>query len=140
MKLYVTREAELESNMKKVYGLIKGQCSVSLRAAMKTKNDYESKNSVQDVLWLFKTLQALTSGLDSKGNKRSNLFDALFGLITMKQGETESNSAYMKRFHVNLDTLISSGGKHILCSPELVEAIDKNNITAKEKEIEESRQ
>mmetsp|Transcript_6128 Transcript_6128/g.8919 ORF Transcript_6128/g.8919 Transcript_6128/m.8919 type:complete len:106 (+) Transcript_6128:161-478(+) len=30
IKLFVTRKAKLESNMRKVYGLVKSQCSVSL--------------------------------------------------------------------------------------------------------------
>ena len=139
IKLFVGRKAKLESNMKRIYGLIKGQCSVSLKAALKTEKSYEDKNRSQDVLWLMQTVRQLTSGLDSKGNRRSNLFDALFGFITMKQGESESDSAYMKRFNVNCDTLVSAGGKHILCSPELADAIDKKNMSEKEVEVEESK-
>ena len=52
IKLYVTRKMELKSNMKKLYGLIKGQCSTSLRAVLKTEDDYETKDGKQDVLWL----------------------------------------------------------------------------------------
>ena len=139
IKMYVSREMELETNMLKVYGLIKGQCSHALVAILKQEDDYEDKNLKQDVLWLLKTLKGLTSGLDNKSNKRCNLFDALYAFITMKQGETESDVNYMKRFHVNLDTLIAAGGKHILCSPELVQAQDKDKVTADEKKLEESR-
>ena len=85
------------------------------------------------------TLQSLTSGLDNKSNKRSNLFDAILAFITMRQGENESDTSYMKRFRVNLDTLISAGGRHILCSPDLVEAVDKDNVMDSEKEAEESK-
>ena len=46
---------------------------------------------------------------------------------------------YMRRFKVNLDTLLSAGGRHILCSPELVEAVDKTSITDEEREKEESK-
>ena len=84
-------------------------------------------------------LKKLTSGLDNKSNKRCNLFDALYAFVTMKQGETESDVNYMKRFRVNLDTLISAGGKHILYSPELVEAQDKSNVKEAEKMAEESK-
>jgi len=57
----------------------------------------------------------------------------------MRQGENENDSAYMRRFKVNLDTLLSAGKRHILCSPELVEATDKKNITNEEREKEESK-
>ena len=53
------------------------------------------------------------------------MFDALLAFVTMRQGDSESDCAYMKRFQVNCDTLFSAGGRHILCSPELVEATDK---------------
>ena len=139
IKKYVDRELQLETNLCKVYALVKGQCSHSLRAVLKQETDYEDKDTGQDLLWLLEKLQALTSGLDNKSNKRCNLFDALYVLVTMKQGESESDTSYMKRFKVNLDTLYSAGGKHILCSPELVEAVDKDNITDKEKEVEENK-
>jgi len=44
--------------------------------------------------------------------------------------------AYMKRFKVNLDTLLSACGKHILCSSELADAVDKENITGAKREAE----
>ena len=50
IKMYVTREVELENYMLKIYGLVKGQCSHSLRAVLKQENDYETKNKKQDVL------------------------------------------------------------------------------------------
>ena len=57
----------------------------------------------------------------------------------MKQGSDESDSACLKRFRVNLDTLCSAGGQHILCSPDLIEAADKDNITEEEKKAEENK-
>ena len=57
----------------------------------------------------------------------------------MRQGESESDTTYMKRFHVNLDTFCSAGGKHILCSPELIEAHDSNNPTTAECEAKENK-
>ena len=139
IKLYVSREMDLETNMLKIYSLIKGQCSLLLLAILKQDKEYEEKNNKQDVLWLMKKLKTLTSGLDNKSNKRCNLFDALYTLVTMRQGDTESDVSYMKRFQVNIDTLIAAGGGHILYSPELVDAKDKTSITEDEKTLEKSR-
>ena len=137
--MYVTREVELENNMLKIYGLVKGQCSHSLRAVLKQENDYETKDRKQDLLWLLGKLKSLTLGLDNRSNKRCNLFEALLAFITMRQGDHESDTSYMKRFKTNLDTLLSAGGKHILCSLELAEAVDSNNLTQKEIDIEEAK-
>ena len=139
IKKFVDREIRVETNVKRIYGLVKGQCSHSLRALLKQEKDYEKKDSKQDVLWLLEQLKKITSGLDSKSNKRCNLFDALLAFITMRQGNDESDSAYLKRFRVNLDTLCSAGGRHILCSPDLIDAADKDNITDVEKEAEENK-
>ena len=139
IKKFVDREIEVEYNVKNIYGLIKGQCSHSLRALLKQENDFEGRYCVQNVLWLMEKIEKITTGLDSKSNRWCNLFDALLTFITMRQGETESDTAYMNRFRVNLDTLCSAGGKHILCSPELIEAHDSNNPTTAECEAEENK-
>ena len=54
IKMYVNREIELGANMLKVYGLVKGQCSHSLKAVLKRENDYGDKDGARDVLWLLK--------------------------------------------------------------------------------------
>ena len=94
----------MENNMLKIYGLIIGQCSHSLRAVLKQEADFNEKDRAQDILWLLEKLRGLTSGLDNKSNKRCNLFEALVAFITMKQGILESDTVYMARFKVNLDT------------------------------------
>ena len=98
IKKFVDREIEVETNLKNIYGLIKGQCFHSLSALLKQENDFEGRDSVQDVLWLMEKIEKITSGLDSKSNRQCNLFDALLTFITMRQGESESDTAYMKQF------------------------------------------
>lgn len=73
IKIYATREAELKSNVDKIYGLVKGQCSSSLKTVIKQDAEYEEENGEQNVLWLLEKLKEVTSGLDTKSNKRSNL-------------------------------------------------------------------
>ena len=57
----------------------------------------------------------------------------------MRQGSDESDSAYLKRFRVNLDTFCSAGRKHILCSPDLIEAVDEDSVTEAAKKAEENK-
>ena len=52
IKKFVDREIEVEYNVKKIYGLIKEKCSHSLRALLKQENDFEGRDSVQDVFCL----------------------------------------------------------------------------------------
>ena len=138
IKMYTIREADMNNNMDKVYGLVKGQCSTSLRTVIKQDPDFVDKDEQHDILWLLKKLKEVTSGLDTKSNKRSNLHEAILVFFTMKQGENESDSKYMKRFETNLETLITAGGKHIMCSPDLMDK-DGDEGTEEEIEIEENK-
>ena len=65
IKLYVTREMELDNNVRKIYGLVKGQCSHSLKTILKQEKEYKIKDRAQDILWLMKTLKVLASRLDN---------------------------------------------------------------------------
>jgi hypothetical protein len=118
IKLYAAREADMKNNMDKVYGIVKGQCSMSLHTVIKQYPELDEKNDKHNVFRLLSKLKDVTSGLDMKSNKHSNLHEAILVLFTMKQGEFESDSNYMKRFEMNIKMLIIAGGKHILCSPE----------------------
>ena len=57
----------------------------------------------------------------------------------MRQRENESGALHMKRFKVNLDTLISAGEKYILCSPELMEVVNPDKATDDKTEVEENK-
>ena len=67
-----------------------------------------------------KNLKSNISGLDIKFRKGFNYRTAVLKFLTTRQGSTESNDSYMKRFNANVKTLKLSGGSHIVCSPNLV--------------------
>ena len=52
IKQYVARKTNLRRNIEKVFGLIWGQCSLSLQAYIKGLSEYEDKCDVFDVAWL----------------------------------------------------------------------------------------
>ena len=81
--------------MDKIYGLVKGQCSISLKTAIKQDKVFDNINEKHDVLWLLEKLKEVTLGLDTTSNKRINLHEAILIFFTMKQGETESDSSYI---------------------------------------------
>jgi hypothetical protein len=125
IKLYIAREMSLKDNMDKLYGTIIGQCSHALLSILENDEDFIEKDEKFDVLWLLQKLKEITSGLDVKSNKRSNLHDALLAFVKTEQHSGESDDDYMKRFKASVETLISAGGRHILCSPEIMEKKSK---------------
>ena len=61
---------------------------------------------------------------------------ALSSLCSLQQGITESNDSFRKRVDASALTLDLAGGYHVLCSPDLIVAVDENQITAKEINVE----
>ena len=106
---------------------------------LKQEIEYKIKDRAQDIIWLVKALKVLTLGLDNTNNKRCNLFDVLLVFIIIQQGKNESGLGYMKQFKINMDTLLSAAGRHILCIPELADAADPNNITELERDVREAK-
>jgi hypothetical protein len=121
VKLYVAREMKLQDNMDKLYGIITGQCSHSLISILENDVDFSEKDEKCDVIWLLKKLKEIMAGLDVKSNKRSNLHEALVAFVKTEQYSGESDDNYMKRFKASVETLISTGGKHFLCSPDIMD-------------------
>ena len=120
IKNYVAREETLSSNIEKIYAITWGQCTESLKGIVRNIEDYAVKSKDFDVIWLLEQLKKITSGIDVKLNKRAVLHEQLLTFLTMRQGATENNDDYMKRFTSNLQVLELAGGGHILCSPTLM--------------------
>ena len=120
IKLYVKQRSMIRSNIKKVFALIWGQCSEPLQTLVKNKTKYKENEKKKDVVWLLKGLKEITSGLDVLSNKRGTLHNALINFATMKQSRSESLDDYMKRVKSNIELLVLAGGKHMLCSPEIM--------------------
>ena len=102
IKLYANREAEVTNNMNKIYGIVKTQCSYSLKIVLEQEKEFDEKNKDQDIVWLLERLKEITSCLDMKSNKTCNLFDAALAFLTMRQGEKEGDSLCLKRFRIIL--------------------------------------
>jgi hypothetical protein len=81
IKLYISRETMVRTNMDKLYGIITGQCSQASIAIMENRNDFQKHDDACDVIWLMQTMKEITSGLDDKSNKRANLHDALLAFV-----------------------------------------------------------
>ena len=82
------------------------------------------KHKEKDVIWIFKILKIVSTGIDSLGNKRVNYFNALKYFVKMIQGPLEGYGSDIKQARLTIETLIFYGGRHVLCSPDIMEAMD----------------
>ena len=120
IKEYVKDLKLIKSNLKKIYNLVYGNCTDSVRTMLKTYDDYESKSLIFDHEWLFKKVKMIVSGLDTKVNLRVSLHAAVLNYMLMKQYPNETNDTYLTRFRSMIETLKLAGGEHILVSEMLL--------------------
>ena len=139
VKQFVKRLTALEQNQETLYGLIWGQCSSGLQEVLKTHDKYTKKSTAFDCIWILEKTKLISAGVDQRANKHSTLVRALTSLCNIRQGVNESNDSFCKRIDAYALTLTLAGGGHVMCSPELVVATDKDKVTEEEKAVEEDK-
>ena len=120
LKKYVDREYLMYDNRIKLYTYIWGQCSSGVKSVVMGENDFKEKHGRKDVIWLLVKIKLITAGLDSKTNKYDNIYEVMMTFLTMRQGETESNSDYLKRFKSNAETVKLMCGLDFFVSREVI--------------------
>eukprot|EP00957_Ditylum_brightwellii_P058808 4458361-Ditylum_brightwellii.AAC.1 len=108
-----------DDNIDKILAYTWGQCTSLLQLVIVGLSKYEDKAATCDVIWLLESLKLATAGIDSKSNKYDYLIEAILMFLTMRQGDTESNDGFLKRFKANAQTPELAGGEHIFCSSQL---------------------
>ena len=135
VKRYGQRQANLTKNIGKIFELLWGQCTTSVRTLLKGNDEYESKRKESDVLWLIPKLRQLTSGVDEEADAVDVYFNALFEWTHIRQYDTENEDAFKKRIDTVTQNLILAGGEDVLYPRKLLESqvVDKDKPPEKEK-------
>ena len=139
VKEHVKRLRVLRNNKQTLYGVIWGQCSSGLQEVIKGDEEYVNKASKFDVIWLVEKTKLVSAGVDEKANIYCSLIRAITSFVTMHQGALESNDSFWKRIESNALTMELAGGEHIMYSPKISQASDKENPKEEEKEKEVQR-
>ena len=124
MKLYAAREMEMRDNLVRIYSYVWGQCTPGLQAEVMAHEDFKSYHEDKDPIWLLMFLKLTTAGLDNKGCKYENCWDAMSQLITMKQYKYETNDDFMERYRNQVQVVKLAGAGNFF---ECYEAIGHNN-------------
>ena len=119
INLFVERFDKIDENIDKIFSYIWGQCTSGLQSVIVEMDDYEDKASECDVIWLLEQLKLATSGIDNTTNKYDNLIETILTLFTMRQGDTESNDSFLKRFKSNVQSFELAGGEHLFHGEKL---------------------
>ena len=139
VKRHVKRLNNLRNNKETIYGLVWGQCSTGLQAAIKADSDYEAEAKQFNCVWLLERAKLISSGVDEKANKYCTLLKALTTMCTVRQGPNESNDSFRKRIDSVVLTISLIGGTDYLYSREISAAMDPDEPGAEEIEAEEQK-
>ena len=139
VKTHIKRLTNLDGNKEKMYSIVWGQCSNALQEVIKTDDDFIQKDADFDCIWLLQKCKMAAAGVNDKANKHATLFQSILHFCTIKQGQQESNDSFRKRLDSAVLTLELAGGKHILVSDVLLKAVDLDNPTPEELDIEEEK-
>ena len=138
IKEYVNYLKLIKSNLKKLYALIYGNCTDSVKTMLMADAEYVEKSKMFDQAWILEKVKIVVQGLDTKVNKRVTMHSAIYNFMLMKQYDIESNDAYLTRFKSTIQTLKIAGGDHILVSGTIL-GEDLNKATDTEINIERER-
>eukprot|EP00957_Ditylum_brightwellii_P142277 10839262-Ditylum_brightwellii.AAC.1 len=84
----------IEYNMGKLYGIMMGQCTESLKSDIKGEDDYEDAEIDSNVLWLLQTIKKIFAGIHTKKNEKP----------------VKSLDIFQKWFRLAVQTLELAGG------------------------------
>ena len=120
LKKWVDRGDRLKVNLSKIFSLIVGQCTDSLRSILENLDDFKARKRNGDIVWLLEHAKISLSGITQNCNKRHVFFNCLRRLLNLTQGENESIDSFLKRFNSTVQTVRLVGGSHVFCSPDIL--------------------
>ena len=130
---YGNRRTTVKKNVGKIYELLWGQCTVSIKTLLKGEKDYDDRKKANDVSWLVKQLRNLTSGVDNQADPIDVYFQALWEWSHIRQHENKSEDAFQKRADTLTQNLILAGGEDVLYPRKLLDS----QVTDRDKPKEE---
>jgi len=107
-KAHSIREEKLMADRKKVFTLIKGQCTTQLKDEMKSDNDWETVNKSYDPIELYKLMERAILKHNDNEYIFATAYEHEMAVRTFKQGNL-SNIQYVEKFNTRYDVAKSVG-------------------------------
>jgi hypothetical protein len=64
MDTYMKRRDEQKTNLRKIYAIVWGQCSVLMQSKVESLEDFEAKKTACDCVWLLREIQGIAHRFD----------------------------------------------------------------------------
>ena len=116
---YGNRKVAVKKNVGKIFELVWGQCTTSVKTLIKGEDTYDENKKKNNVTWLIQQARRLTSGVDNEADGADVYFQALWEWTHIRQHENETKDAYQKRADTLTQNLILAGGEQVLYPKKL---------------------
>lgn len=110
IKSYVESKTVFESNLKKAYGLIYGQCSPNLDQNLQTQQNWEDIDSRADVLGLMDMMKSLIFKYDDNKHPYHSLSKAVVDFHWLYQKDNQRDEDFLKEFKAAYEVVHLNGG------------------------------
>ena len=108
---YKKRIEDHRQNMQKVYALILGQCSPTIRDRIEASDEWESINNASNPIALLRTIRQSLYHRATRRKDTHALFEAELALHKFRQTEQMSNSDYLEKLRELVEVYKHLGGE-----------------------------
>ena len=84
VKLHIKRLKNLERNQERLYAIVWGQLIHAMQEVTKGDDDFVSKDTIFDCIWLLQKCKLISAGVDGKAHKHYNFVLALSSLCSLQ--------------------------------------------------------
>ena len=98
IKEYVLRKRTLEENLRKIYAVVWGQCSMAMKAKVMTTAEFLTKDNECDCVWLLKTVRSITFQFEGHKNFFLANMEARTSIERCHQNPQETTADFFERF------------------------------------------
>ena len=107
---YARRVELLEQNMKTLFSLVWGQCSMPLKAKIESDVDFTEVEEDMDSIALLVIIRSINFAMNAEKNPYQALHEAKRRFYSFKQERTVTCSAYLEKFQNMLQVIETVGG------------------------------
>ncbi len=122
MKTYMKRLDMMESNIRGIYAIVWGQCSSMMQWKLESLDEYTTKSSECDCVWLLKEIQGSTHRFEGTRYVFISLDDAWSNFYMYGQGTDQSLHEYLKDYQ-SLVQVLEHYGAAIGADGPYIEAV-----------------
>ena len=127
INMYVMKEMEMLNNIDSIYSKIWKQCTYPLQNMINHIYESTVKQKGKYMIYFLNNIKTVYTWIDSLGDEHVNYFNCIKYCLTWDKGILKETTATSNRRGLQLKLLLLSGGRHVLCSPEIMEVTNQEN-------------